>query len=327
MDGGLIVCLNGLEGEGRTMNLSQLRYFRKLAQVQHFTKAAEELFITQPALSNSIKQLEGELGIPLFEQHGRNVRLTKFGREFNEYVSEGLDVIDKGIQVAQEHANSLSGTIDIGTIFTLQADYLPALLREYRNKYGTHVDVRLYQGLTQGLVENLEDGTYDIVIGAYVENRPDLEFVPVLKQDLVALVHEDSPLARRESISFDDMRDTEIVTYRPETPVGEEVQKIVEDNGLKVCQWCDDEITLGSVVAVEPELIGITLQTLGLAPFPQLRTIPIEEVDPGFHPVFLIYRKSAHKTRAVENIIALAGSMEWDASKGGFSEGASEAEE
>lgn len=48
------------------MNLSQLRYFRKLAQVQHFTRAAEELFITQPALSNSIKQLEGELGIPLF---------------------------------------------------------------------------------------------------------------------------------------------------------------------------------------------------------------------------------------------------------------------
>ena len=76
------------------MNLSQLRYFRKLAQVQHFTRAAEELFITQPALSNSIKQLEGELGIPLFEQHGRNVRLTKFGKEFNEYVSEGLDVIE-----------------------------------------------------------------------------------------------------------------------------------------------------------------------------------------------------------------------------------------
>ncbi len=117
--------------------------------------------------------MEGELGIPLFEQHGRNVRLTKFGKEFNEYVSEGLDVIDKGIQVAQEHANSLSGTIDIGTIFT-QADYLPALLREYRCRYGTHVDVRLYQGLTHGLVESLTDGTYDIVIGAYIENRPRL---------------------------------------------------------------------------------------------------------------------------------------------------------
>ena len=65
------------------MNLSQLRYFRKLAQVQHFTRAAEELFITQPALSNSIKQLEGELGIPLFVHlrdkcRGRDVGLTVY---------------------------------------------------------------------------------------------------------------------------------------------------------------------------------------------------------------------------------------------------------
>ena len=279
------------------MNLSQLRYFRKLAQVQHFTRAAEELFITQPALSNSIKQLEGELGIPLFEQHGRNVRLTKFGKEFNEYVSEGLDVIDKGIQVAQEHANSLSGTIDIGTIFTLQADYLPALLREYRCRYGTHVDVRLYQGLTQGLVESLTDG---------------MEVSPVSAQDWVAIAHEDSPWAKKDNISLDELKNTEIVTYRPETPVGAEVKELVSAHDLTVRQWCDDEITLGSVVDVEPELVGISLKTLGLAPFPQLHTLRIKEVEPGFHPVYLIYRKNAHKTRAVENIISLAESLRWD---------------
>lgn len=296
------------------MNLSQLRYFRKLAQVQHFTRAAEELFITQPALSNSIKQLEGELGIPLFEQHGRNVRLTKFGKEFNEYVSESLDVIDKGIQVAQEHANSLSGTIDIGTIFTSQADYLPALLREYRCRYGTHVDVRLYQGLTQGLIEGLTDGTYDIVIAAYVENRPDLEFIPVLSQNLVAVVHEESPLTKKQSISLKDLKNTEIVTYRPETPVGAEVKDLLSSYGLEACQWCDDEITLGSVVDVEPELVGISLDTLGLAPFPQLHTLQIAEVEPGFHPVYLAYRKNAHKTRAVENLISLAESLRWDPS-------------
>lgn len=298
------------------MNLSQLRYFRKLAQVQHFTRAAEELFITQPALSNSIKQLEGELGVPLFEQQGRNVRLTKYGREFNEYVVQGLDVIDKGIQVAQEHANNLSGTIDIGTIFTVQSDYLPALLRRYRSIYGTHVDVRLYQGLTQGLVDNLEDGTYDIVIGAKVENRPDLEFVPVLAQDLVAIVHEKNPLSQKECITFDDIAHAPIVTYRAGTPIGREVQDLVEEHGLDVQQWCDDEITLGSVVAVESHMVGISLNTLGLSPFMQLRAIPIEGVEPGSHVIYMIYRKGAHKTRAVENMIALASCMEWDGKQG-----------
>lgn len=295
------------------MNLSQLRYFRKLAEVQHFTRAAERLYITQPALSNSIKQLENELGVPLFEQYGRNVRLTKYGREFNEYVSEGLDVIDKGIQIAQEHANSLSGTIDIGTIFTVQSDYLPALLRTYRGIYGTQVDVRLYQGLTQGLLEKLEDGTYDVAICAYADNCPDIEFIPVLTQDLVAVLHEDNPLARQEYISLDDLGKTKIVTYRPETSIGSEVRDLISDLDLDIKQWCDDEITLGGEVAVNPDLLGLSLDTLGLSPFPQLKRVPFENnAGRGAHQVYLAYRKNAHKTRAVENMIALAEHMEWD---------------
>lgn len=298
------------------MNLSQLRYFRKLAEVQHFTRAAERLYITQPALSNSIKQLENELGVPLFEQYGRNVRLTKYGREFNEYVSEGLDVIDKGIQIAQEHANSLSGTIDIGTIFTVQSDYLPALLRTYRGIYGTQVDVRLYQGLTQGLLEKLEDGTYDVAICAYVDNCPDIEFIPVLTQDLVAVLHEDNPLAQQEYISLDDLGKTKIVTYRPETSIGSEVRDLISDLDLDIKQWCDDEITLGGEVAVNPDLLGLSLDTLGLSPFPQLKRVPFENnAGRGAHQVYLAYRKNAHKTRAVENMIALAEHMEWDGVK------------
>ena len=299
------------------MNLSQLRYFRKLAEVQHFTRAAEALYITQPALSNSIKQLENELGIPLFEQHGRNVRLTKYGKEFNEYVSEGLDVIDKGIQVAQEHANSLSGTIDIGTIFTVQSDYLPALLRTYRGIYGTQVDVRLYQGLTQGLLERLEDGTYDIAICAYAEGLPDIEFVPVLAQDFVAVVHKDNPLANRDCIKVSDMRKTDIVTYRPETSIGSEVKGLIEEFNLNIKQWCDDEITLGGEVSVNPDLMGISLDTLGLAPFPELKRIPFaDNAGRGAHQIYLAYRKNAHKTRAVENMIALAQHMVWDGKQG-----------
>ena len=299
------------------MNLSQLRYFRKLAEVQHFTRAAEALFITQPALSNSIKQLENELGVPLFEQHGRNVRLTKYGKEFNEYVSEGLDVIDKGIQVAQEHANSLSGTIDIGTIFTVQSDYLPALLRTYRSIYGTQVDVRLYQGLTQGLLEKLEDGTYDIAICAYADDCPDIEFIPVLTQDLVAVVHKDSPFAQQDFITVEDLRNSEIVTYRPETSIGSEVKELIADFDLDIKQWCDDEITLGGEVSVNPELMGISLDTLGLAPFPELKKIPFEgNAGHGAHQVYLAYRKNAHKTRAVENMIALAEHMHWDGTQG-----------
>ena len=86
------------------MNLSHLYYFRTLAEVQHYTRAAEKLFITQPTLSNAVSQLEKELGIPLFEKDGRNVKLTKQGREFNTYVSQALDLIDKAVDVTKTWA-------------------------------------------------------------------------------------------------------------------------------------------------------------------------------------------------------------------------------
>ncbi|MGN0301955.1 MAG: LysR family transcriptional regulator [Anaerotardibacter sp.] len=287
------------------MNLSQLRYFRKLAQVQHYTKAAEELFITQPALSNSIKQLEKELGIPLFESQGRNVRLTKWGREFSSYISEGLDIIDKGIQIAQEHADNLSGIIDIGTIFTVQSDYLPGLLLEYRNQYGSQVEVKLYQGLTKTLVEGLENGVYDLVICAYVDNKPNLEFIEILRQDLVAVVDAQSPFAEKDEISLSELQDYAIVTYRNETPVGASVENVLRSYELPVRQRADDEITLGSFVVSNPSCVGISLDTLGLSPFHTIKKLRIKEIPKGFHPVYMAYQKGAYKTRALENMIEL----------------------
>lgn len=64
------------------MTLNQLTYFRKIARLEHFSRAAEELNISQPSLSRSMDTLERELGLPLFEKQGRNVVLTKYGRIF-----------------------------------------------------------------------------------------------------------------------------------------------------------------------------------------------------------------------------------------------------
>lgn len=66
------------------MNIEYLRYFVKLAELQHYTKAARQLCIAQPSLSHAIKQLENQLGVPLFEKNGRNTMLTQFGEEFLE---------------------------------------------------------------------------------------------------------------------------------------------------------------------------------------------------------------------------------------------------
>ena len=80
------------------MNLFYLRYFVTLAHVQHYTKAAEQLCITQPSLSHAIAQLEKELGLPLFEKNGRNTTLTQFGEEFLTCAEHTLSTLDAGIE-------------------------------------------------------------------------------------------------------------------------------------------------------------------------------------------------------------------------------------
>lgn len=83
------------------MNLYHLRYFVTLAEIEHYTKAAEILSITQPSLSHAIINLEEELGIKLFEKEGRNVVLTRDGKDFLYDVKNSLDILDRSVKKAE----------------------------------------------------------------------------------------------------------------------------------------------------------------------------------------------------------------------------------
>ncbi len=295
------------------MNLSQLQYFCKLAELQHYTKAAEQLYITQPTLSNSIARLEDELGVPLFEREGRNVRLTKYGREFNGYAKEALDALEKGKALAQDEAGQYTGNVSIGTIYTVQDTYLPALVRSFRNEFGQGPTINMYQGLTIPLIEGLEQDTYDVVLTAYVPDKPNLQFVPVLSQSLAIMAHRDHPLAKKDEVTIADLHGEHLVTYRPTTPLGSEVKFLLDEENVRPSEFYDDEITIASMVDSNPRSIGLALDTLGFAAFNDLATIPLADVPDDFHPIYLVFKKGAYKSPAVEHFIAVARDFVWPA--------------
>ncbi len=295
------------------MNLSQLYYFRKLAEVKHYTHAAEELFISQPTLSNSISQLEKELGIPLFEREGRKIKLTKYGEEFYDYATQAVNALEKGIALAHEHAGSPTGSIDLGAIYTIQGDYLPALIKGYRDQYGKEAQVNVFQGLTQPLIEDLESNRYELAFTAYVANKPNLTFVPVLTQQLVAVVHRSDKLAWAKELKLAALPARDTIPYPPATPIGAEVAALMKTHGLTASHtYANDEITLGSMVESTPGTVGLALKTIGLSPFRELITKHLPEVDDDFHQVCLTFKTAAYKTRAVENFIEFTRSFEWD---------------
>ena len=116
------------------MNLYHLRYFVTLAHLEHYTKAAELLSITQPSLSHAISSLEKELGVKLFEKEGRNVVLTKCGQAFLEDVEQSLGILDSSINKLQM-TGSGEGEIDIAFLRTLSTQLVPGMVKDYLEQH------------------------------------------------------------------------------------------------------------------------------------------------------------------------------------------------
>ena len=295
------------------MNLSQLYYFSKLSELEHFSKAAKELYITQPSLSHAIKSLETELGVRLFEREGRHMRLTPFGKEFAIYVKRGLREIDKGVELAQEFNGKLGGTVNVGAVLTVQGDYLPPLFHDFSENYGQEVKLNMFQGFSIPLVEGLENDKYDVVFAAAGERKPNLCYEHVLSHELVAVVNKNNPLAQRDSIGIPVLSGYNVHTYRLGTPIGEEVNDLLAEYNLSAKHDCEDEVSLGGIISAMPNDIALATLAISLKAFDHLRFLRIEEVPQDFHPIYMIYKRDAYRSCAAERFIQF--SQDWVAPK------------
>ena len=179
------------------MNLYHLRYFVTLAHLEHYTKAAELLSITQPSLSHAISSLEKELGVKLFEKEGRNVVLTKCGQAFLEDVEKSLDLLDSSVSKLQM-TGSGEGRIDIALLRTLSTNLVPGFVRGYLDSHpGRQIDFHFHNstGLTPDIIEGLKNRKFDIAFCSMMDNEPTIDFIPVAKQELVLIVPDGHPLS------------------------------------------------------------------------------------------------------------------------------------
>ena len=146
------------------MNLYHLRYFSTLAHIEHYTKAADILAITQPSLSYAISTLEEELGVKLFEKNGRNVTLTKYGKVFLNDVEEVLNRLDSSVN-SLKLAGKGEGCIDVVFLRTLGIDFLPKIMRGFLEENPTKkIDFNLYcdKVLTSDILNGLKEKKYDL---------------------------------------------------------------------------------------------------------------------------------------------------------------------
>lgn len=280
------------------MNLSQLYYFRKLAELQHYTKAAKELYITQPTLSDSIAALEKELEVSLFQKEGRNIKLTKYGQEFYEHVSASLSELERGITLMKEKSGHICGIIDIGCIPTLLGDFLPEALEHYSEK-NPLAKFNIYQGMSIEVARGVASGKYDIGFCSMVENEPDLMFVPIMAQELIVIVNNKHPLAGQKSILLSDLKQYSLTTYRDTIPIGKIVRTLLKEKGVTATFSYDDEISIGGIISKKP-LAAIAANTPYLRQFNNLVFLKLLDVPEDTRLIYMVYSKKNFITSAVE---------------------------
>jgi len=233
------------------MNLKHLQYFRVLANLEHYTKAAEELYITQPSLSHAISEMEKELGTYLFEKNGRNIKITKHGKLFLGYVDNALKELETGEKTLKELISPTIGRIDLGFIYTLGAHLIPKLMKDFSFiENNEKITFSLSQGASINIISGLKSDKFDLIFSSYVENEPNIEFIPVFEQELILIVNKSHPLAIYDEIDLKDTQNYNYISFVKESGLYPVISKIFTDTNINpniICRVEEDSAIAGLV--------------------------------------------------------------------------------
>ena len=213
------------------MTLLQLQYFKTLARVLHYTHAAAELHIAQPSLSYSIKELEKELGVKLFEKDSRHVRLTGYGEQFLPYAEQALAMIDEGVGVLRQMAGSAQQIVRLGYFHSISASLIPSVMMGiYNQEKNQSIRFQFTEAPSFDLFQQLKRGEIDLSFCLHQDEE--LESVTLMRQPLYLAVPEHHPLAGRESVSFDDFAREPIVKLDKPSSLRTQLDQVYAQRGL-----------------------------------------------------------------------------------------------
>ena len=166
---------------GKAMNLNQLYYFKTLAELEHYTKAAEKLNISQPTLSHSISSMEKELGANLFEKQGQKCCSDKIWADLYVLCGKRPDTAGVGGKNQIERLVSEGGGhVGLAYMTSVGTNFVPGLIAGFLDDpQNKNISFSCYEGNTKTLLYNLKREKYDLVFCSMVEAESDVEFIPV----------------------------------------------------------------------------------------------------------------------------------------------------
>lgn len=195
------------------MEAKQLRYFLAVARAGSFVKAAEAEDVAQPSLSQMIKKLESDLGVPLFDRLGRTVRLTAHGEALLPHAEAVLREIEQCRRAVEAGLSPEHGRVSLGVIPTLLPGAAAPALREFRGKY-PGIDVEIVEQITERLIEKLRLGEIDLAMIVLPLKHAEVVVSELFREPLLAALPASHELAGAAAIPLSRLRGEKLLLLR-----------------------------------------------------------------------------------------------------------------
>ena len=191
------------------MNIQQLQYFVTVAELEHMTKAAQQLHISQPALTASIQRLEAELEAKLFAQTGRNITLTDCGKAFLPCAVSAIESIETGQKKIADVRKKKQGIVRLVT--PPIASY-PGLLNKLLSQCPNLI-MSNEKDAPELIRSKLKNNSIDLCISAMLFESDDIEYCVLSNEKLMLLIPKSNPLSKQSSVSFPDLKDQDFSAF------------------------------------------------------------------------------------------------------------------
>lgn len=235
------------------MELRHIRYFVAVAEELNFSRAALKLHTAQPSLSQQIRDLETEIGAPLFTRNKRNVALTEAGRAFLDEARLTLAQAQRAVASARRAADTKARMLTIGFLPAAEIKIFPSILTALRSRFPT-TQIVLKSMTTWEQKEALLQGEIDVGFLRSPVDDSVLASEVVLNERLCAVVPANHPLAQRKEIRLSDLADTPFLQIEPvhAGSLSEIIDRFMKNHGLqfRTAQKVENVLTLMSLVSM-----------------------------------------------------------------------------
>jgi DNA-binding transcriptional LysR family regulator len=269
-----------------SVDLRHLRSFVVVAEEGHIGRAAQRLFITQPALSRQIQQLERELGAAVLVRSARGVELTESGAELLVKARVALEAAEDALAVGR--LEEPRGTVAIGLPLAGSQERWFGLVQAFMQRYPA-VTVRPRQAMTEQLQDELLGGELDGVLGLAPSRRPSLTYTHVYDETVSVWVHSEHPLASRSQLTLGDLDGVRVTLIggngAERVGFNVAVRALFTDAGASP-QFVGTEELFPARAGHDPEFVAVSGELdyppdVAQVPLVPLRTVPFEFVQRG----------------------------------------------